>query len=86
MSPKQSNNACLVHQRRWRTHLNALRPDVGIPEGLRVSIGGNLVFIDELGGSFTVEYETSRLRKGEAFLIFIDGDEKVRVAPTSGFD
>ena len=60
-------------------------PDVGIPEGLRISIGGNIFFIDELGGTITVEFETSRFRKGEALLIFIDGEEKFKFSP-SNFD
>jgi len=66
--------------------LNTLRPDVGVPEGLRISIGGNLVFVDELGGTISIEYETARLRKGEAFIIFIDGEQVVRNAPVTGFD
>jgi len=67
-----------VYQRRWRSHLNALRPDTGIPEGLRISIGGNFVVVDEFGGTIMIDYETGRLRNGESFIIFVDGEEKVR--------
>ena len=59
--------------------MNTLRPDTGIPEGLRISIGGNMRIADELGGSLTIEYETFRLRKGEAFLVFIDSKEVLSV-------
>ena len=54
--------------------MNSLRPDTGIPEGLRISIGGNIEMINELGGSMTIEYETFRLREGEAFIVFIDSE------------
>ena len=54
-------------------------PDVGVPPGLRISIGGNIAIIDELGGSIDIEYETSRLRRGEAFIIFIDGEQVDKV-------
>ena len=35
--------------------------------------------VDELGGSLTIEYETFRLRDGEAFLVFIDSKEVLTV-------
>lgn len=69
----------MVHQRKWRTHLNTLRPDTGIPEGLRISIGGEIRIVDRLGGSVSIEYETFRLRKSEAFLVFIDSKEVLKV-------
>lgn len=59
--------------------MNTLRPDTGIPEGLRISAGGNMRIVDELGGSLTIEYETFRLRDGEAFLVFIDSKEVLTV-------
>lgn len=68
-----------MHQRKWRTHLNTLRPETGIPEGLRVSIGGNMRIADEFGGSLTIEYETFKLGKKEAFLVFIDSKEVLSV-------
>ena len=68
-----------MHQRKWRAHLNTLRADTGIPEGLRISIGGNMRIADELGGSLTIEYETFKLRTGEAFLIFIDSEQVLSV-------
>jgi hypothetical protein len=42
-----------------------LKVDIGIPEGMRISIGGNMKIGSELGGSMYVEYETALLRKGE---------------------
>lgn len=81
-----STTSCLVHQRKWRTHLNTLRPDTGIPEGLRISIGGNMRVGNELGGTMTVEFETYRLRAGEAFLIFIDSQEVLSVRPGEELD
>ena len=54
--------------------MNSLRPDTGIPEGLRISIGGNIEIGNELGGSMSIEYETFRLREGEAFIVFIDSE------------
>lgn len=58
--------------------MNALRPDTGIPDGLRISIGGNMRIGSELGGSMTIEYDTYSLRKGEAFLVFIDSQEVLK--------
>ena len=40
----------------------------------------------ELGGSITIEYETFRLREGEAFLVFIDNYEVLKVEPDSEVD
>ena len=42
--------------------------------------------IDEFGGSIMIDYETSRLREGEAFIIFVDGEEKVREIAGSAVD
>ena len=75
----------MEHQHRWRTELNALRADKGIPAGLRISIGGSLYFSDDIG-SLTIEYQTYRLRKGEAFLVFIDGDEVLKVTAKKEVD
>ena len=52
--------------------MNALRTDTGIPEGLRISIGGNMMIASEMGGKMVIEYETMRLKENEAFLVFID--------------
>lgn len=51
---------------------------MGIPEGLRISIGGAISIIAEKGASISVDYETHRLRDGEAFLIFINGEEMLK--------
>ena len=59
--------------------MNSIRPDTGIPEGLRISIGGNVEIVNELGGSMTIEYETFRLREGEAFIVFIDSEQVMKV-------
>ena len=56
-----------------------MRPDTGIPEGVRISIGGNMHIANALGGSMTIEYETFRLRKKEAFLVFIDSLQVLKV-------
>ena len=70
--PNVSMNSCEFHQRNWRSHMNALRTDTGIPEGLRISIGGNMMIASEMGGKMVIEYETMRLKENEAFLVFID--------------
>ena len=59
--------------------MDSLRPDTGIPEGVRISVGGNMHIANSLGGSMTIEYETFRLRKKEAFLVFIDSLEVLKV-------
>ena len=59
--------------------MNSLSPDTGIPEGLRISIGGHIRVADEMGGTMTIDYETFRLRGGEAFLVFVDSKEVLRV-------
>ena len=56
-----------------------MRPDTGIPEGVRISVGGNMHIANALGGSMTIEYETFRLRKKEAFLVFIDSLQVLKV-------
>ena len=74
-----SDNTCAFNKRVWRTHLDSLRPDTGIPEGVRISVGGNMRIANNLGGSMTIEYETFRLRKGESFLVFIDSLQVLKV-------
>ncbi len=70
---------CLLHQRIWRTHGDALKADTGIPEGHRISIGGTVVIVGPHGGTLTIDFETFRLRALEYFLILIDSEEVYRV-------
>ena len=49
---------------------------------MRISLAGNFVVIDESGGSITIEYETSRLRLGESFIVFVDGKTIKRESPS----
>lgn len=56
-----STRECKMHQRQWRTHLDSLRPNTGIPPGLRISIGGIVEVTNSMGGSLTIEYETKNL-------------------------
>ena len=39
-----------------------------------------------MGGSLSIEYETYRLREGEAFLVFIDSDEVLKVTADEEID
>ena len=50
---------CKLHQRQWRTHLESLRPNTGIPPGLRISIGGVVNVTNTMGGKMTIEFETN---------------------------
>ena len=59
--------------------MNSLSPDTGIPAGLRISIGGHIRVADEMGGSVTIDYDTFRLRRGEAFLVFVDSKQVLSV-------
>lgn len=74
-----SVSSCNFHQRLWRSHLNALRLDTGIPAGLRLSTGGHIHIGSSLGGSITIEFETAYLRNGESFIMFVGGEEVIRV-------
>lgn len=76
-----STSECIFHQRKWRANVDALAMDTGIPEGMRISIGGNMKIGSEFGGTMTIEYETSQLRRGESFLVFIDGVEQLNIGP-----
>ena len=58
--------------------MDSIRADTGIPEGLRISIGGNMRIGSEKGGQMQLEYTTFRLREGESFLIFIDSVEVLK--------
>lgn len=79
ITPSTSDNTCLFHQRKWRAHLDSIRPLTGIPKGVRISVGGNMRIGSELGGSMSIEYETEKLRAGEAFIVFIDSVEVLKV-------
>ena len=56
-----------------------MRADTGIPEGLRISIGGSMRIGSDKDGAMTLEYTTEKLQKGEAFLVFIDSVEVLKV-------
>ena len=53
--------------------------DTGIPNGLRISIGGNMKIVSHNGGSLAIEFETFRMRKGESFLVLVDDVEVLNV-------
>ena len=67
-----SSSSCIFHQRKWRSHLDSIRADTGIPEGTRFSIGGSKRIGADKDGAMGIEYETFRLRAGESFSVFID--------------
>lgn len=55
---------------------------MGIPEGLRISLGGAINIVTEKG-YIDVTYETNHLREGEVFLIYINGEEKLKVSSSN---
>ena len=59
--------------------MDSIRADTGIPEGIRFSIGGSMRIGADAGGSMTIDYETFKLRQGEAFIVYDNSKEVLKV-------